>query len=131
MQLSEALSKYENEPFEYGKLDCFLFVCNVIRDVSGIDYATPWRGKYHSEAGALREIARYGGFVDAMTAAFGKVRPIWSVRTGDPVLLSREMAESDSIGNAIGLYDGSVIRYMADGQLCEAPIMAGRGCWRV
>jgi len=131
MKLSAAISKYKKAGFSYGELDCFLFVCNIIRDTSGTDYAARWRGGYKTELGALRAIAEFGSFDAAMLAVFGEVHPIWSVKKGDPVLLNSACVESDLINAGIGLFDGDQVVYLCDKGIDRAPITIGRGCFHV
>lgn len=131
MTLQDAIRQYENSHFEYGKLDCCLFVCNVIRDVTGKDYAAPWRDTYNSEFSALMLIKRHQNLVGILSAAFGKIRPIWSVKAGSPVLINTDCMEQDSIGAGVGIYDGNDIVAMTDKGLIRMPITTGRGCWNV
>ena len=129
--MQDILDKYKASEFKYGTLDCCLFVANVIKDMTGIDYAVQWRGRYRSEFGALRMIAEHKDMHGIACAAFGKMRPVWSVRKGDPVLLNPELVEHDTIHEGLGIFDGDKIFYMAEIGLMDAPILAGRGCWHV
>lgn len=125
------LAKYKSADFEYGTLDCCLFVADVILQRTGIDYATQWRGRYRSEFGALRMIAEHRDMHGIACAAFGNMHPIWAVKKGDPVLLNPEMVEHDSIHEGLGVFDGDKIVYMAEVGLMDAPVLAGIGCWHV
>jgi len=132
LNTQQALAKYSDVTFKYGKLDCCLFVLNVVRDLTGTDYAAQWRGKYNSELGALRIVQKYGSLAGTISHLLGAgMRPIWSVREGYPVLLSSQLTDHDSIGSAIGIYDGADLVYLTESGLARAPIMAGRGCWHV
>lgn len=131
MKLAAALDKHQDAEFRYGVADCFLFACDVIRDVTGADYAEPWRGKYRSAHGALRAIAVHGDFVDAMCAVFGPVRPIFAVKKGDPVLVHRDLVESDAVAEALGIFNGDDITCLTDRGLITLPLTCGRGCWHV
>lgn len=131
MDVNAALQKYADAEFSYGRLDCCLFVANVIQDVTGIDYAEKWRGRYSTELGALRVIAEYGSLVALASSAFGQLKPFWSAKKGDPVLLSQAIVEQDGVGEALGVFDGDVIVYLTESGLAEAPISAARGCWNV
>ena len=131
MTISEAIEQYEGVAFSYGEIDCCLFVCNVIRDVTGIDYGAPWRGRYSTELGAAKQVKRHRNMAGIASAAFGKLRPIWSVKAGDPVLLAPEQVERDSIGEGLGIYDGTDLVMMTEKGLHRAKIMSGLGCWNV
>lgn len=135
--LMEALALYEdgeiNNEFSYGVLDCCLFVCDVIHEVTGIDYAKHYRGHYRGATGAYRLIQRQGNgsLTTLLIKVFGRVHPIWSVKIGDPVILPTGLVEQDNIGAGIGIYDGTDIVYLTDKGLHRAPITAGRGCFNV
>lgn len=125
------LSKYENAVFKYGSLDCCLWVCDVIRDHKGVDYAERWRGKYKGELGAFRLIRDAGGFDALMQQAFGEIKPIWSVKEFSPVLLNHNCVESDSIQAGLGIFDGNQIAALTDSGIIYYPVLAGRGCFHV
>lgn len=125
------LSKYKNAVFKYGKMDCCLFVCNVIRDNTGKDYAKPWRGRYSTELGAMRCVSEYRDFVGVVSAAFGTMKPMKQVKTGDPVWIGPPFVEGDSIGAALGIYDGLNVVYITDKGLEKVSIAFGKGCWNV
>lgn len=132
MDLQNALEQYRDAEFNYGTLDCCLFVLNVVRDFTGIDYAEPWRGRYSSERGALKIIMGYGGMSGLVSAVLGRmIRPIWSVKPGDPVLIGYPLVEQDSIGGGLGIYDGSTLVYLTEKGLATAPVLWGKGCWHV
>lgn len=125
------LSKYQDAVFQYGTLDCCLFVCDVIQEQTGRDLAARWRNAYRSETGALRLIARAGGFEKLMCQAFGEMKPIWSVKPGNPVLLDPSCLETDSVNAGLGIYDGSQIIALTDQGIIKLPVLAGRRCWNI
>lgn len=47
-------------PFEWGKLDCALFVANAVQAITGKDYAEPLRGKYDDAHGAQEALRSVG-----------------------------------------------------------------------
>lgn len=55
--LAAFISDNRNRPFRWGSWDCCLFACNAIREITGVDVATKYRGKYQNMLGAMR-IAR-------------------------------------------------------------------------
>jgi len=52
-RLSEYLVACAHQRFEYGVLDCGLFVADAIAVMTGTDVARPLRGNYHSRAEAF------------------------------------------------------------------------------
>jgi hypothetical protein len=129
--LKSALAKYQGAEFRYGVLDCGLFVANVLKDVMGKDFANPWRGQYDSEIGALRLVLEHKDLAGLATAAFGPKKPIWTARPGSPVLLNSQSVDQDSIGQALGIFDGDQVYYLTAKGLGRAPILSGVVCWHV
>jgi len=41
-------------PFEWGTFDCCLFAANAVREMTGKDFAAPFRDKYTTEKAQLR-----------------------------------------------------------------------------
>lgn len=46
--------------FHWGRDDCCLWVCDLVREATGVDLAQPLRG-YRSEFGAARRLKAYAG----------------------------------------------------------------------
>jgi hypothetical protein len=53
--------EWRETPFEWGKTDCILSVCDYVLDQTGIDPAAPWRETYNTERGAMEIVEQYGG----------------------------------------------------------------------
>ena len=94
--LDEFLRANQNRPFEYGKWDCCLFVCDAIAEMTGIDLAAPYRGKYSTRIGALRAINEQVGInsiravaEDAAAVHEMPVVPVARAQRGDMVLVAR------------------------------------------
>ena len=49
------------EPFGSGACDCALWICDWVLARRGVDPGAMFRGRYHSQAGARRLMAPYGG----------------------------------------------------------------------
>jgi len=132
MTIDEALNQYRDGRFEYGTLDCCLFVCNVIRDVTGKDFADGYRDTYQSVYGAARIVKRAGGFIALMNNVFGSlIRPAAEANPGDPILVCSPYVEKDRVGKALGFFDGDEIYVMTQTGLINIPFRAGQGCWHV
>jgi hypothetical protein len=94
--LDEFLRAHQNRRFEYGKWDCCLFVCDAIIEITGVDLAATYRGKYSTRAGALRTIGEQTGAASIRAAAENAALlhgmpevPILRARRGDMVLVKR------------------------------------------
>lgn len=64
-------------PWVWGKSDCCAAACDVFARLHGRDPMKAYRGRYSTQRGALRLIARAGGFdnLAAMLAADAGLRP--------------------------------------------------------
>lgn len=129
--MDRILARYKDAEFRYGKLDCCLFVADVIKQLTGKDFAEPWRGKYTTEAGARRMIAEHGNMAGIASSAFGEMLPMSNVRDGSPVLIGPPFVEHDSISEALGICHQSRIYYLTEKGLASVSLLFGRGCWSV
>lgn len=52
-------------PFSWGGLnggtDCCLFACDAVRAMTGLDPASPFRGRYQTKRGAVAALRRFAG----------------------------------------------------------------------
>ena len=88
--LAEYLDKCLNKPFVWGEHDCCLFAANVIKIITGVDFAAPFRGKYSTQLGAIRALKRYGSgdLTSTLNMIFGEPVSKLNVRRGDVALVA-------------------------------------------
>lgn len=67
-ELAAFLREGAARPFTWGACDCCTFACAWIAHRRGVDPSRPWRGRYRSLRGALRQIRRGGGDLLAVAA---------------------------------------------------------------
>ena len=127
------LQSHEHSRFEYGTLDCCLFVCNAIRLMTGADLAAAFRGRYSSRAEALRLVRFEAGrpsveaIAERMAAAHEMPEvPVLFAQRGDMLLIERPRDYS------LGLLDlnGELLAMAANGLLRWPRARACRA-WRV
>lgn len=92
-------------PFAWGDCDCCSWVCDWVLARRSIDPASPWRGRYRSARGALRQIRRGGGdflsvVSDAMTEAGLAVTT--EPRAGDVGVVLTEQGAALAIRTRLG-----------------------------
>lgn len=121
------LAKHQNTSFEWGAFDCCLFVADAIVEMTDIDIATPFRGKYKTEKGAIRALMKYGdGDVKStFTQLLGPFKPRLNAGRGDVALVST------STGNAVGIVFNNVVWVASPDGLITIPLRAALGCWSV
>ena len=71
-----------NCPFRWGSFDCCLFACNVVREITGTDMATPWRGSYRTKTGAWRIT---GGSLEAFVEKTAKKFDLKEIKPKDSI----------------------------------------------
>jgi hypothetical protein len=95
-RLDSFLRAHVHDRFAYGSWDCCLFVCDAIREMTGVDPAQDFRGKYQSrkQAYALIRDSSGAGSVQAVTASIAAKFhmpeiPVRRAQYGDLVLIER------------------------------------------
>lgn len=85
--LGRYLGSVEREPFAFGTHDCALFSANAVLAMTGEDPASEFRGKYRSQAGAVRAVrqAGYDDLAAVMDTKFPTVE-IGYAKRGDVVM---------------------------------------------
>lgn len=83
-------------PFSYGTNDCALFAANILKECTGIDFASDYRGRYNSKYSAYRLLAKNGGNeAILLRKGFVKIHNNYA-KAGDVCIYK----------NAFGIYDG-------------------------
>lgn len=100
--LAAEIERARNLPFAWGSHDCSLFACDVVKALTGVDHGEDWRGKYKTEKGAAKLIAKAGGLRQIATNALGEeISPLMAQR-GDVVMAMK--GRSPALGICIGRY---------------------------
>lgn len=106
--LDAAIERARSRAFAYGDFDCLLFPAEVVLAITGTDFASQYRGKYHDEAGADQILDEYGGSIEQLVTAYlGEPVHVSAARRGDVVvatLATREGGDRDCAGICIGHY---------------------------
>ena len=124
-RIPEILQQYAGAEFKWGVLDCCLFAAAVVKELTGVDYAESWRGRYKSHMGALRMIAKHGSLESLVSSVCGEPVPPLLARRGAFVLAG--MPEGDAVGIADG--DGAV--FLAERGLIRVPLKHCKVAWNV
>lgn len=102
-----------NTPFEWGTNDCGLYIADAVKAMTGEDIAYDFRGKYKTETGAKRQLAKlYGGGLDKVMDAKLERIEVPFVQRGDVVLFAGDL------GPTLGIYfNGGVFSSGPDGSV--------------
>lgn len=123
--LMDHIEAAKTRPFSWGKMDCALFAADIVRALTGEDYAAEFRGRYSTSRGAATALTRYGKGTlrKTLEAKFGAPLPPLMARRGDLVMLKSPQAAGICIGDraAFAGPDGITFRPLAE---CDC-------CWRI
>lgn len=100
-RLDLAIEAARGRLFCWGQHDCALFAANVVQQLTGIDYATSWRGTYSTALEAKRRLGDAGGLLQVVTDALGTPIPAAQASRGDVVALQTE--NGPAIGICVGI----------------------------
>jgi hypothetical protein len=99
VDLAAFLQERRDRPFEWGKHDCCLFVCDAIQAHTGLDLGEAFRGKYTDAISAARVMKAYAGAGVAAVAEkiaadhhIPEIPPFFAQR-GDVALFAGEHGE--------------------------------------
>lgn len=136
------LLRREHEAFQWGTMDCCLFACDAILELTGVDLAGDFRGKYDSLLSAVREmsIACSGAKIgpapqDLVEAVAVKIAqqfqieevPVLMAQRGDVLLLDSPLGKGLGI---LGLRGTHVHCTGPDG-VVDVPLQECLRAWRI
>jgi hypothetical protein len=127
-----AIRQAMGRPFAWGRHDCALFACDVVKAMTGVDMAWGLRGEYRTARGAYGLLKRLCGgglreFAQLTAARLGKeaVPPLMAQR-GDVVLVPVQD------GEALGICSGRhVLVASKEGGLLPIPVSSAVAAWRI
>jgi hypothetical protein len=83
--LHNYLLRRQREAFQWGTMDCCLFACDAILELTGVDLAADFRGKYDSLLSAVRAMKRFTTEVTEVTEEITKLPNYQITNSEDPV----------------------------------------------
>lgn len=123
---AEALRQALAQPFVWGVNDCATMAFDVRRAMTGIDDAARWRGRYSTEAGAIRTCRKLGwsDFVAMGRDLLGEPLPtVLMAQRGDLVLGGQPLGWAVVTGwTVVGLAPAGAV---------TLPLDACKFAWRV
>ena len=72
-EIADVISQYKAVEFVWGKSDCCMFACDVVKATVGIDPAESYRGKYDSKEGAYNCLNEIGSIEHAFDKHFNRI----------------------------------------------------------
>ena len=97
-RLHDVIAANLARPHEYGRHDCLIFAGNVVKAITGKDFARGHRGKYDSHAKAYRHLKQMGfASPEALLDSLFDEKPIGFAGRGDIVLVHTESGDNPGI----------------------------------
>jgi hypothetical protein len=137
--LHNYLMRRQNEAFAWGTMDCCLFACDAIHELTEVDLAISFRGKYDSALSAVRAMRDFVGdehatsdLVEALAvkiAAENEIQevPVLMAQRGDVLLVDSPSGKSLGI---LGLRGTHVHTTGPDG-IVDIPLEECERAWRI
>lgn len=91
-KLHSFIESRRQTPFAWGTNDCCMFAADWLLELTGVDHATKYRGKYEDEKGAARIIKKAGGM--RAFASSLKEKPVGLAQRGNIVLALMDERET-------------------------------------
>ena len=83
VKLDELVRNLSCREYEWGTFDCCTLAGDVVLVITGVDPIADVRGKYSTEQGAYRILARLGGMESAWSARLGQSIAVPFAQVGD------------------------------------------------
>jgi len=123
--LASCIEDARGKSFSRGVFDCCLWAADVVRAMTGIDYASEFRGKYATLKGAIGVLN--GRTLDAVMDE--KLQRVDHPSRGDVVLIPIEITQQPIAG--LGICLGDKIAMIGDGGLEFLPLQDAACAWGV
>ena len=127
-RLFTVVKKAKQSTFVWGENDCALFACDCVKAMTGIDHASKARGKYKTEKGAWRALAKIEGVKTLPELAdkyLGSRIDLVNAKRGDVVSLIVDSAE------ALGIVVGSCAVFLTINGARTVPLHECILAWEV
>lgn len=119
-RLHDYVAGLEGSAFSWGRLDCALFAAGAVVAQTGVDFATPFRGRYQTARGSVRALRRFGaGTLEATIDAALPRTPVGYVRRGDLVMAN----------GIAGVCTGATALFVGDVDGVPGWVTLERGAW--
>tara|TARA_S200002703_G_scaffold61685_1_gene53581 strand:- start:6127 stop:6585 length:459 start_codon:yes stop_codon:yes gene_type:complete len=104
--LAVYLDSHRDIPFAWGAQDCCLFAADWVEICIGIDPAESWRGKYETQAGALKILKKHKGVRGLADKQFKRCKLGFANRGDLVAYRDPSLKGSALVTTALGILDG-------------------------
>jgi hypothetical protein len=128
----------QNELFKWGTMDCCLFACDAVLELTGVDLAADFRSKYDSLLTAMKAMREFTGQDETETlvesvaekvAALNEIQevPLLMAQRGDVILLDSPLGKGLGI---LGLR-GTTVHCAGHDGIVDVPLEECLRAWRI
>jgi len=97
LRIIQCIQAASGRPFSWGENDCCLFVADVCLAACDKDPAAAYRGRYRTEQGAKRALAKtHGSIAAALDALFERV-PVAMAQRGDALVFEGPQGQTAAV----------------------------------
>ena len=148
-RLAAFIESRRRRPFAWGEHDCVVFAADAVRELTGVDHLSEFRGRYATARAAAKLLRDVGQLDAAVTARLGPAVAPRAAQRGDVVLLDlsgasashasaatdasegAERMEPPGVGAALGICLGAVIAAPGPEGLQFLPLRRVQCAWHV
>ena len=137
--LSEFLEEKRRVPFDFPTWNCMFFILGGVEAITGIDYASKYKGKFKTELGAAKLLRQIDGVKSSqafLEKYFGEPKPVAFARHGDIVLVDPAKtelqlpADIELFGTVPGICYGQISFFLGvDGLVETETLRLGQALW--
>lgn len=111
--------------WDWSTLNCALWAADVVRAITGRDYAADWRVLPNDGCAIMKQVDNAGGLSACVTASVGEPMPVNQAQRGDLVL------HAGIGGEALGVCIGDRIAFLGRRGVMHRPLRDGIMAWSV
>ena len=111
--------------WDWSRCNCALWVADVVREITGRDFADEWRVLPGDGRSVVRQVANAGGLGACVTRSMGEPIDPLRAQRGDVVL------HSDGKRDGLGVCTGRAIAYLSREGIRHRPVTDGVMAWSV
>lgn len=127
-KLHARIQEAKTQAYVLGTHDCALFVCDCIKDMTGIDYFEKYRGTYTTVIGAakvMRQKANVDNIEELATSWWGEPIPLSQASRGDVIILEHDGIES------FGIVVGTHAVFLNENGIIPIVVNKCKAAWKI
>lgn len=125
-EMNDLINELSDEPFKYGKCDCFIFTAKLVKAWHGKDYLPLHLKAYKNKKTAEEYMAKFNGIESLATGTLG-----YPVRAADLWDGDVALAHFNGIGDALGFVFNGRAYFKGPKKVMQMPVKKCLRGWRI